>query len=152
MWKAGAQSGEASRQVERHRALVGPSAAGRSHLALVSAPPTLAKALQFKGHHRGGPCPYPHLIWPDPGLAAKSSLSCQHRQQQLHRQPCHSLPFPGLCPRLLGVSMEAHTHSREASWAPSFRTGLVRHVRAEGALRRGASEGTKEALRANRGH
>jgi hypothetical protein len=79
VWKAGAQSGEASRQVERHRALVGPSAAGPSHLALVSVPPTLAKALQFKGHHRGGPCPYPHLIWPDPGLAAKLSLSCQHR-------------------------------------------------------------------------
>lgn len=60
--------------------LVGPSAAGPSHLALVSVPPTLAKALQFKGLCRGGPCPYPHLIWPDPGLAAKSSLSCQHPQ------------------------------------------------------------------------
>lgn len=48
--------------------------------------------------------------------------------------------------------MEAHIHSREASWAPIFRTGLVRHVRAKGALRGGVSEGTKSALRANKRH
>lgn len=67
-------------------ALWATTAAGPSHLALVSAPSTPAQALQFKGHHRGVSCPYPHLIWPDPGLAAKLSLSCQHSQEQLYGQ------------------------------------------------------------------
>lgn len=88
-------------------ALWATTAAGPSHLALVSASPTPAQSLQFKGHHRGGSCPYPHLIWPDPGLAAKLSLSCQHSQEQLYRQlEYQPSPFYSLFLRPLEVTME----------------------------------------------
>lgn len=82
MWKAGALPGEAEKQTggETPGTLWAPAQQDPLTWPWCLRPPTLAKALQFKGLCRGGPCPYPHLIWPDPGLAAKSSLSCQHPQ------------------------------------------------------------------------
>lgn len=129
------------------------TAAGPSHLASVSASPTPAQALQFKGHHRGGSCPYLHLIWPDPGLAAKLSLSCQHSQQQLHSQPYHQPPSHGLCLGPLEVSTDPHTHGHQ---------GTPRNPPASGQAwsgmlgprcspqKLGGQWGTKSALRTNR--
>lgn len=102
-WKEPSQD----RQADRWRntePLAGPSAAGPSHLALVSAPPTPAQTLQFKGHHRGGPYSYPHLIWPDPGLQLNRATAVSAASNSCTGRHATNLPFHGLCTGFLGAT------------------------------------------------